>query len=239
MRLRRGFFSNHAAVMAGTPVPPDPIGTPVAQGVGGNGASATTYTITTLSDIAANHHLVVPLSCSNSNIASAISDSVNGSAGWVLTSGVNPGGASATFKVAYLKLASTLPTGTVITVTHPSTSGNKAGAAFSVSGLDLTNPIDLALAGTSATSNTPSYTSAAFNTANVLAIGIVWRSGATGDDYDDQPPFTNLNVASAEAGSADLHVDYSIRSATTAVTIAPTMTTSRLWAALIIGLKGQ
>lgn len=214
------------------------IGTPVAQGVGGNGASATTFTITTLSDIPANNYLVVPLSTSNSNIASAISDSVNGSTGWVLTSGVNPSGVSATFKVAYLKLASTLPAGTVITVTYPSTTGNKAGAAFSVSGLDLTNPIDLALAGASDTSNTPSYTSAAFNAANVLAVGIVWRNGATGDDYDDQSPFTNLSTASAAPGSADMHIDYSIRSATTAVTIAPTMTTSRLWVALIIGLKG-
>lgn len=227
-----------AAALSGEGSPPTAIGTPVAQGVGGNGSSATTFTITTLSDIPADSHLIVPLSSSNANIASAISDSVNGTTGWALTSAVNPSGASATFKAAYLKVASTLPAGTVITVTHPLTSGNKAGAAFSVSGLDLTNPIDLALAGASATSINPSYTSAAFNSANVLAIGIVWRSGATGDSYDDQAPFTNLSTASAAPGSADMHVDYSIRSATTAVTIAPVIGASRLWAALIIGFKG-
>jgi hypothetical protein len=216
-----------------------PIGIPIPQGVGGNGSSATTQSAATLSDVLAGEHLVAVLSSSNANIATAISDSVNGSAGWTLGPVVTPAPGSATFRLAYRLQASTLPPTTLVTATHPLTSGNKTLALFSVSGLDPANPIDLVLAGVTATSDAPSYTSAAFNSAKVLAIGAVWRSGATGDSYDDQAPFTNLNVASAGAGSADLHVDYSIRSTAAAVTVAPLIGASRLWAALIVGLKGQ
>ena len=215
------------------------IGTPVAQNNGGGGGGvATSYSITTAADTPAGAHLFVLAGISNSNTLASVADSVNGATGWVLGSPVSLGGG--TFVLCHRQQGgSALPAGTVITVTHASATGNKTGIAFSVTGLDNSALIDLALAGTSATSNAPSYTSAAFNSANVLAMGFVFRAAATGDDYTAASPFTGLSSASAGAGSADLHADYSIRSSTAAVTLAPAVAgTARLWMALIVGLKG-
>ena len=228
-----------AAALSGAGTPPPAIGTPVNQATGGSGGGvATSYALTaTAADVPAGGHLFVLAGISNANTLNSISDSVNGTTGWTLGSPVSLGGG--TFVLCYRQQGgSALPAGTVITVTHASATGNKTGVAFSVTGLDNSALIDLAMAGTSATSNTPSHTSAAFNSANVLAMGFVFRAAATGDAYTSVSPFTGLNSASAGAGSADLHADYSIRSSTAAVTIAPVVGASRLWAALIVGLKG-
>lgn len=237
---RRTLLSRPRQIAAG---PAAPIGTPLAQAYGGSGGGVSaSYTLTpTAADTPAGAHLIVFVGISNSNTLNSISDGVNGTTGWTLGPPVSLGGG--TFVLCHRQQGgSALPAGTVITVTHASATGNKTGIAFSVTGLDNAALIDLAMAGTSATSYTPSFTSGTFNSASVLAMGFVFRAAATGDAYTAVSPFTGLSSASAGAGSADLHADYSIRSTTAAVTLAPTVpgspATQRLWMALIVGLKG-
>jgi hypothetical protein len=208
------------------------------RSLGSNTQSGSGHTTTTLTTMAPIHPgdavLVFYANSDNSLITiSGVGDGSSNSYGNVVA--VNDGSlANAT--VWGVANSGFLPTGTVITVTHTSTSASDADVigAVAIAGLIRASPTDKTntLASTSAS---PVVGTTTLSQANEIVVGMSVRTGA----YTAAAGFTNIfNVLNA-GGPVTMGVDYIVVAATTSVSYAPTWTGGAVvTATLVATFKG-
>ena len=207
------------------------ISTPVQIGATANGTSATTLVITTTTASPAGAAIIVAIGFANfATTVTGVTDSAgNTYTIGTLASGTNTRGYFA-FSANTLALASS---GT-ITITFAGAVTIKGACAVSVVGLSSA-PADTEGAGATGTSTAPTITSAALSQPDEIVFGLTVINNGFTDTFTEDGNFTSDTVA--KASGIAVRSAYQIVSATTAVTYAPTLGTSRTWVTQIKSFK--
>lgn len=202
----------------------------------GSGKAVTSFTITTTAAIPAGALLI-------------IAGASNGSVNLITLSGISISGytaASGTGVTSYLYYGintggSAVASGAVMTFSLAASSVN-AATAFCVTGLNAANPFDNATVNTSSgSSTTPSVTgSGPPGQPNTLIIGVVGVAGPSGDTFTQDSTHAAYTTPPVRVGtttaSPNQTIDGGSVTSSAQLTYAPTLGTSRAWAALILGI---
>lgn len=207
------------------------IGTPVEIATIANGAPAgTTFNATTTVDAPSGSLIVVVVDCGN-NVSFAITDGNSNT--YTAGTKINNTGHIQPF---WAINNADLPIGSTITLTTGGGPGAIALAAFSTTGIASPTPIDTQAAGATGTGTTPSIATGTLAQASELVLGFIDISSGHGDTFTESSGFTGFTDISAS--TRDLRVAYQIVAATTTVTYAPTLGTSRNYAANVLSFAG-
>lgn len=207
------------------------IGTPVEIATIANGAPAgTTFNATTTVDAPSGSLIVVVVDCGN-NVSFAITDGNSNT--YTAGTKINNTGHIQPF---WAINNADLPIGSTITLTTGGGPGAVALAAFSTTGIASPTPIDTQAAGATGTGTTPSIATGTLAQASELVLGFIDISSGHGDTFTESSGFTGFTDISAS--TRDLRVAYQIVAATTTVTYAPTLGTSRNYAGNVLSFAG-
>lgn len=198
------------------------IGTPAYLGGAFQAGGATTV-ITTVANAPAGNLIIVPSFARASPAYSSTTDSASNT----YATAANALGGSTRVAWGYAANPALLSSGGSVTVTYTlAISSNGTAQGLSVSGMDLSSPLDVVSA---IDANTGTGTSIAVTPgqADELIIGCVTiQLGASGDSFVEAPGFTSLGTVGT-SGTRLTYLAYKIVSSTALVTYNPTWTNSR------------
>jgi len=204
------------------------IGTPAVIGNAG-GSSGTTLAITTTADApAGNLNGVVTLG--DVGHPSSASDSASNA----YTKGTIVTNSTAQIGPLYSATGNHLANGGTQTVTYTGAVDFDISLAFTVSGA---GPLDNQGAGATTTGTAPSVTEGTVSQSNRIVFAYTYVSGGASDSFTEAPGFTTLG--SVINSTNILRMAYKIVSAGTQVTYAPTLGTSRVYAANTISFDAS
>jgi hypothetical protein len=218
------------------------IGTPVSLGTqttSGGSFNTNTITLTTSAAIVAADLVVVDIQIANTSVltVSSVSDGTNTYSKAVAQD--NAG--TDNHEIWYVANAAAKATSSTITVTMSGSGDSSNGAtieAFRVTGITATTPLDQTQK-QSATTASPTVTTGTLSQAVEIAFGASWRGNGT-PTYTEASGFSNLvNALTVGNGNGKASVAYQIVAATTALTYAPTWSTSGRCQTLIATFKGS
>ena len=207
------------------------ISTPVQIGTATSTTSTTTLVITTGTASPAGACIVVAIGWVN---VSTTLSSVTDSAGNTYTIGTLATGTLTRGYFAFSANALALPSSGTITFTTAAAVTIKGACAVSVVGLSSA-PADTEGAGATGASTAPTITSAALAQPDEIVFGFTVVNSGNLDAFTQASGFT-ANANALPSGCA-VRSGYQIVSATTAVTYAPTLGTSRTWVTQIKTFK--
>ena len=207
------------------------ISTPVQIGAAASGASTTTLVITTTTASPAGAAIILGIGFVN--VATTVT-SVTDSAGNTYTVGTLASGSNTRGYFAFSANTLALASSGTITITFAVAVTLKGAGAVSVVGLSSA-PADTEGAGATGTSTAPTITSATLGQRDEIVFGLVVVNNGFADTFTEASGFSS-DTAALVSGIA-VRSGYQIVSATTAVTYAPTLGTSRTWVAQIKSFK--
>lgn len=204
-------------------------------GTVGATASATTAVITTSAAVAAGDMEICIVGLINGDFSpTVISSASDGTNSMSAVTGTLETSSSTYINMVAKYNASAVSSGATITITFLNSQGNRMVGCYTVSGL-TTTPADQSNIAQNAGSTTPSVATGTLAQAAEVVFGAVNVDGSS--TYTEASGFSTLD-AMAAGGIGTVHTAYEIVAATTAVTYAPTLGTSREWSANIASFKG-
>ena len=192
-----------------------------------------TLVITTGTTAPAGSVIVIAIGSDGASV-SGVTDS-GGNTYTIYAAETAGGGKRFYFYASYISGA--LNSGSTITTTFSSSSGIRDAAACYVTGAPSTGYQASHGTYTTATSTTPTSTTGTLAQANNVVIGTVRAINAGNDTITEDGTFTSLTPATLGGSNPKLFWAYRVTSATTSVTYAPTLPSSREWYADNIVIK--
>lgn len=213
--------------------------TQIGSGVGATGSSQNL--VVTFTGAASAGDLVVVL-CGGTNSGSITTPgSLSDTKGNPYVQGVAYLGGTNALRAAYSVLGTAVAAGDTITIPFSSGTARKLCTVLRVTGMQPPTGavLDHSGAGATGTGTAPGFTTTTFAQASTLVLASTLMSGssASSETWTEGAGFTSLPPVTSSDGRI-LRTAYSIRSAMTAVTYAPTNSGSQNWSSKYEAFRG-